>query len=145
MTMRRRFVQFPHPGPEGGPERSEWPHGNASHVRKFVCAPGSYRKSISGADEARSRPFVRGEQPARFLVGRAVVHDDDLEVLERLREHAADRLVEVPSEVVARDDDRDSGRVHDIPPAALRAGAGVWTSADRYRATTSCEVCVWPK
>ena len=55
--MRRRFVQFPHPGAEGGPERSEWPQGDVPHARKFVAAPGRYRTSVGGADKSGEVTF----------------------------------------------------------------------------------------
>src|SRR5262249_4941158 len=107
-------------------------------VRKAEIFRGR-QTAIVRADEARSRPLVRGQQTARVGISRAVVHDDDLEVLKGLGEYAVDRLVQVRSEVVTGNDDRDSGRVHDVSLAARDAGAGVWTSAARYRPTTSCD------
>ena len=60
---------------------------------------------ILGAEHSRARLPIIGQQPARLLVGRAVVHDKDLELLEGLRQHAVDGFVEVLAQVEARDDD----------------------------------------
>lgn len=46
--MRRYFVQFPHPGAEGGPESSAWASGKTAHVRKFVRVLGCYRMVANG-------------------------------------------------------------------------------------------------
>jgi len=47
----QRFVQFPHPGREAGPDRQAWPRADADHRRKFVVAQARYRRSIDGPDE----------------------------------------------------------------------------------------------
>lgn len=45
------FIQFPHPGGEGGPDRSGWAKAGEAHVRKFMRAAGRFRRSAEGPDE----------------------------------------------------------------------------------------------
>ncbi len=47
----RRFVQFPHPGPEAGADRQAWLRADTPHRRKFVVAEATFRRSIEGLDE----------------------------------------------------------------------------------------------
>ena len=60
--------------------------------------------------DARLRPDVICEEILGRGIGGAVVDDDNLDVPERLPEHAADCLVHVLPEIEARDDDGDSRR-----------------------------------
>jgi hypothetical protein len=84
-AARRYFVQFPHPGPEGGPARSAWSRGNSPHVRKFVVTSGSYRTGRDAPDrhseivfwtewEAASKCELLEYQGARPSGGPKVVH-----------------------------------------------------------------------
>ena len=50
MLPVRRFVQFPHPGQEGGPERTAWPRGDTPHVRKVMVCSGTYRTAFDSRE-----------------------------------------------------------------------------------------------
>ena len=64
--------------------------------------------AVLRTNHARTRLLVRREQATGFLFGGTIVNDENLEVRERLREHALDRFVEKSAEVVAGNDDGDA-------------------------------------
>lgn len=83
--MRRYFVQFPHPGPEGGLDRFGWAKGTDAHVRKFVFTRGVYRTDLDSADRKGDIVFWTEWEAASVC-----------EQLDGLREPDAPRFVHKP-------------------------------------------------
>ena len=79
-------------------------------------ASGSETRIPRGAHAAvfltnNDQPVVRdSRRHAGRRVGRAVIHDDELEVLEALAKDAVQRLLDKLFGIVGRDNDRHSGR-----------------------------------
>ena len=84
---------------------------------------GPCQAPVLGSNDPCLRPLIGREQKSRQRVVGAVVNDDDLEVLERLVEDALDSLIEVRTEVEARDDYRNR-RARRSSTLILRAASG---------------------
>src|SRR5205823_3784934 len=103
---------------------------------------GRRQPPVLGMHHARPRLAVVGQQAARFRLRRPIVHHDDLDVLERLRQHAVDGFVEILPQVVTGDDHGHARRGHGRVQAVHYVASDRAAAAPAPAAGTSCPVPV---
>ena len=89
-----------------------------------VWRAGARQAALSAAFYAGPRAIEIGEKAGGRAIRGAVVDDNDIEVLDRLREQAVQRLVEIGAQVVARDDERGRGHGHGVAVSDSPAPGG---------------------
>src|SRR5260370_20103718 len=108
----------------------------ASLAQPLVIGSALVSRVLGKPDPANARiAALRGH--LRRIVRAAVADDEQLEIRERLPEHARDRMAKNAAPVVRRQDDSDLRLHPDSLPAAMRFGDGANSEGSGGRFTTA--------